>query len=76
VRVPSELRRDPGLRRRLGEQGRDAMRRLFGLDACADALESLLPRALETGDPSEHKASAGHSDDRPMLPSRPAGGAL
>jgi glycosyltransferase involved in cell wall biosynthesis len=61
ARVLSELRGDPDLRRRLGKQGRDAVLRLFGVDACADALESLLFRALETDHPSEHKVGAGHA---------------
>jgi glycosyltransferase involved in cell wall biosynthesis len=51
ARLLSELRDDPGLRARMAERGRDAVRRCFSLDACADALESLIRRAV--GGPDE-----------------------
>jgi glycosyltransferase involved in cell wall biosynthesis len=51
TRVLSDLRDDPALRGRLGEQGRDAVRRRFSLDACADGLESLIRTATRSRQP-------------------------
>jgi glycosyltransferase involved in cell wall biosynthesis len=51
TRVLSDLRDDPALRRRLGQQGRDAVRRRFSVDACADGLESLIHTAMRSPQP-------------------------
>jgi glycosyltransferase involved in cell wall biosynthesis len=51
-----ELRNDPEQRRRLAERGRDAVDRMFSVDACASALhETLMTITERTGQPTGNK---------------------